>query len=80
MRRQFTVFPKGEHEEFFTLNSSDILRCTARQRSYIYGLLEKAQMHDDELTEVINPLCSSVKDFSPKDASSAISYLKEILY
>ena len=75
----FRAFPKGSHDEFFNLSESDLPRCTPRQRSYIYGLLNKAQMEDDELVEMINPFSSSIRDFTPKEASEAIDYLKSII-
>lgn len=79
MKEWFSAFPKGDHSEFFELNSYDIPRCSPKQRSYIYGLLTKAQMHDDELIEMINPYCDSVRDFTPKDASKAIDYLRKLV-
>lgn len=80
MRRHFWAFPKGDHSEFFELSSHDLPRCTAKQRSYIYGLLNKAQLSDDDLVERINPYCESVKDFTPKEASEAIDYLKQLVW
>lgn len=74
----FSVFPEA-NPAFYTVNDRDLNRCTARQRAYIYGLLDKAQMSDDDLIEALGLYCNSVKEFSIDNAKHAIDYLKEYL-
>lgn len=74
----FEVFPNNDGR-FYNVNDRDLNLCTARQRAYIYGLLDKAQMSDDDLIADLDFNHYSVKEFSVSEAKQAIDYLKGYL-
>lgn len=77
-KNDFSVFPKSDGR-FYNVNDRDLNRCTAKQRAYIYGLLDKAQMSDDDLIDDLGLYCDSVKEFTVSNAKEAIDYLKNYL-
>lgn len=76
------VFPKlspSEIDEFYTVNDRDLNRCTPRQRAYIRGLMEKANIDEYELICSLGLDCEKLKEFTIENASEAIDYLKDEL-
>ena len=76
------VFPKlspSEIDEFYTVNDRDLNRCTPRQRAYIRGLMEKANINEYELICSLGLDCEELKEFTLENASEAIDYLKDEL-
>lgn len=76
------VFPKlsqYEKEQYYTVNDRDLNRCTPRQRAYIRGLMEKANMYELDLIYALGLDCEDLKEFTIENASEAIDYLKDEL-
>lgn len=75
----FEVFPVVDIDKLSYMDIGERAKSTGKQRAYIYSLLTKANIDEHGL---VRGLCLryGVDQFSKKDASDAIDYLKSIVY
>ena len=82
-KRLFGAFRKideEEAEEHYCVNDRDLNKCTSRQRAYIHGLLDKANISEDELfAYLMFSDHETLKDLTIEEAGEAIDYLKDEL-
>lgn len=78
-RGDFSIFPVNEENEGFNVSDYDLKKCTGRQRSYIYGLLDKANMELHELFADLGYDYESARDLTINEAGECINRLKDIL-
>lgn len=77
-RKLFSAFPKKSISELSYMGDGEgeRQRASGKQRSYIYSLLDKADIWEEDLMKALG-LEYGVKEFSVKDAGNAINYLKD---
>lgn len=79
-RGEFSVFPINANNDGFCVNDRDLNKCSAKQRSYIYGLLSKAHMTIEDLFDEFEYDYDEASEMTYKEASECIDYLKDIVY
>lgn len=77
--KAFPKLSKEEIESFYTVSDRDRCLCTGRQRAYIRGLMDKANVDEYELICSLGLDCEELKEFTSNNASEAIDYLKQEL-
>lgn len=78
-RGVFNAFPTNYTNDGFCVNDRDLNKCSGKQRSYIYGLLDKTSMNLYDLFNHFDYDYQNAKDMTYQEASECIDYLKEYL-